>query len=267
MTERHEAGARLCEYRHANNKPCKNWAMRGTFFCRWHQQTSADVALAAERVNQVRNENIAALEAMRLHSNRIEPAVLIDAYEDLLPDGLKERYVAILRSDVLNLTEEAAILELRIQESLRLLDKGGYSALWQRLWDKRTKLIEISQRLGNPNLSPTEQQRLQRLNGQLSKELFNIIDQGKEQGLLWEEISLAIENKRRIVETERKRIAAAGQFISQQDAANLFLKFQSAVETHVDPQTLGQIYATFDAAAHGDTTYHSTVGGAHQGAD
>lgn len=253
------AGALKCNYRDPKTKkPCKNWALRGLVFCRHHKDCGQSPQVkqdAVERVNSVRQDNIAALESLQAHSSRVNPAILIEAYEDLLPGRLRDRYLAIIKGDVLNLTEEAAILELRVQECIQLLDAGGVPELWKQLWVMRNNIEKIEQRRANPSYASDTSQK--QLDNELSKclaTIYRLIDAGHQQNVAWNEISRAIEDKRRLVETERKRIAAAGEFITQQDATNLFLKFQSAVEAHVNPETLAQIYATFESYADGSGT-------------
>jgi hypothetical protein len=125
-------------------------------------------------------------------------------YSKHLPDQLATRYQEALNdANLICLDDEIALVDSRIGRQLDLLEKTGVNeAMFIRL-----KLLYS--RFQTHTNSGQHRYAIRAIN-----ELGALLDQGADATIAWGEINELIEQRRRLVETERKRLLDEDQMIT-----------------------------------------------------
>lgn len=156
----------------------------------------------------------------RGYSKYLPPRMLGD-YQDALHDP-----------DLIELRRELALVESRTLDLLKRIDSKEPAQAWRALQ-------EVAAGLGMAI-------RLNDARGQETAHtaLLNLIQEGLTDSTLWGEIGALIESKRRLVETEQKRLVSLKVYVTLEQAALMFDAIVDAVTRHVtDSQTLSAIQA------------------------
>lgn len=149
------------------------------------------------------------------------PIGLMDTYHEHLSDG-----------DRLILDSEIALLDVRMAEVLESLGDYEGSSAWLQLYTLKAKYRDAK----------NEADQLA-----LLREIFDVIDMGASHVSKWNEIGGLIEQRRKVVESERKRLVEAEQVIDVNRAMVLVTALLAAVKTHVkDPTARVAIQAEFN---------------------
>ena len=121
-----------------------------------------------------------------------------------MPRRLLERYEASMNDpDLMNLTNEISIVDARIAEIMERLDDEQTShAAWMELRDLWKQFMK-GVRSGDTDLQ-----------NKMLPLIHNSIDGGATQEQIWEDVYKAVNNRRRLVDTERKRLQALEQNIT-----------------------------------------------------
>ena len=149
-------------------------------------------------------------------------------YSKYLPDRLIERYKqGIGDEQLLVLTDEIALLDSRLADLLSRVDTGESGSLWSSLisaWGKfKAATATVDQ-----------------LKYQL--EIDFIIDAAQGDYQAWGEIHSLIDQRRRMVESERKRLVEIQQMITAKEAMTLIAAIQGIVLENVkDEATIRRI--------------------------
>lgn len=179
---------------------CKSWAVGDGDRCRMHDGNS----VATPR----RRKELRKIQAMQAKTQA--------KYASSIPPGLSERYhEALERDDLTTLSSELALFDVRIADLLARLGKGESSDLWDSLRDSWTQFM-MAVRVGD---SETQNSLLSVLN--------RLITQGHTVSAQWDELAAMIEKRRKLVETENKRIASSRDTITVQQAV---LMLQMVIE-------------------------------------
>lgn len=163
------------------------------------------------------------------------PTFKTGRYSKYLPTRLLERYQASADDpELLALRHDIALVDARLADVLARVDTVESGALWKRLQATHAALV-LAQAKDNA----------QELTTGLS-ELGLLIGRGLGDWATWEEIGRLVEQRRRLVESETKRLVAGHQVLRLDEANLLILALAQAVRNHVaDHGTLNAINAEF----------------------
>lgn len=154
-------------------------------------------------------------------------------YSRHLPSRLTSRYQESLTDEnLLELREEIALTDARLSDLLARVDTGEAGRKWQRLRELKAKAATA------PN--KTKRQAYY-------AEIFALIDDESDYAA-WDEVNRLIAQRRRLAESERKRIMDAQQYLTAQQAMTLIAAMLSIIKEHVsDRDTLRAISRGVDA--------------------
>jgi hypothetical protein len=141
-----------------------------------------------------------------------------------LPTRLASRYAAALADgDLLALRDEVGILDMRLGELLSRVDSGEAGGLWRSLRDAKATFLADRD---NTSLMT----------------LLALIDRGAGEASTWREIFDVIEQRRKVVESERKRLVEMHQMMTTEQAMLLLAAVTDTIRRHVtDRDALGAI--------------------------
>jgi hypothetical protein len=147
---------------------------------------------------------------------------------------LMERYsLAANDPEMLSLREDIALLDARISDVLSRVDTGESGHLWKALKDAWTE-AELS-----IDADPITQMRAMAKLGEL-------IDRGLADTVAWGEITASLQQRRKLVESERKRMVETQQMITSTQALVMINQLSTAIMTHVsDPHARAAIATEF----------------------
>jgi GGDEF domain-containing protein len=150
-----------------------------------------------------------------------------------LPARLGERYQAALADqDSLNLAAEIALVDARIGDVLGRVDTGESGRAWTRLKQAYSALQKAKR------MDQTEEA------DELLLELGSLIGKGVADYAAWDEIGSYVEQRRRLVESERKRLVDMQQTVTIEQVMIVLAAISDVVRRHVDDSaTLARISA------------------------
>jgi hypothetical protein len=148
-----------------------------------------------------------------------------------LPKRLLERFEEAAKDqDLINMTQDLALIEARLADLLGRVDSGEAGQVWLNL------------RLAWQALRQAQSQEDQAGAAEALTEIGRMINRGAADALAWREVGDLIERRRRVVETEQKRRIAAGRLVAVEEAMAIVIAIQESVRTHVqDRATLQAI--------------------------
>lgn len=195
------AARKLCGARTRSGEPCRQPAVRGRDRCRMHGGTSP----------------VGAASGTFRHGlySRYLPARLLATYRRSLRDD-----------DALALREAIALMDARINDLLARVDTGEAGSLWRDLRAIYRTMEEANR------ARDTEGVRIALLT------MGDLIRRGASDAALWSEIRSTLESRRKLIDTERRRLVDAQQMISAERALSLIVAFTEIVRTHVTDQTV-----------------------------
>lgn len=159
------------------------------------------------------------------------PSLKTGRYSKYLPERLKDRYdQARADEELLFLREEIALLDSRLADLLQRVDTGESGALWANL----TKVWADLQR--------AEEGSTEYLQAWIKVD--ELMKAGTTDYLAWQELQAVIEQRRKLVESERKRVVELQQVITAERAMVLLSVVVDVVRRHVtDRNALAAISA------------------------
>ena len=148
-------------------------------------------------------------------------------YSKHLPTRLTEKYEASLKDPrLLELRDEIALTDGRLEDLLKRVDTGESGGLWaavQRTWREY--------KTGTPAEKVKAAVLLDRL-----------IEDALQDYMAWSEIQTVLEQRRRLVESERKRLVEMQQYLTSQQAMTLVAAMIGIIKENVtDRNTLQNI--------------------------
>jgi hypothetical protein len=172
----------------------------------------------------------------RLHGGKslgslASPSLKTGRYSKYLPARMVGRYhEAQADADLLALREEIALLDSRIVDVLARVDTGESGHLWTNLKDAAAALMDARRR-GDTEATADA------LNSMLS-----LIRNGHQDYAAWQDVRGLLEQRRRTVESERKRLVEMQQNITVEKAMLLVGAIGGIIKAHVhDRATLAAI--------------------------
>jgi hypothetical protein len=184
---------------------CRNQAINGTTKCRMHGGASlAGVA---------------------------SPTFKTGRYSKFLPERLAGKYAeALADQNLLALRDEIALVGTRLGELVARLDTGESERRWQLLQDAYADL-QAATRQNNAAAFKTA-----------LAQLGAALDAGGQEYALWREIAELTEQRRRLVDSEHKRLVSMQQMISTEQAVVLLAAITDIIRRNVaDPQAVAVI--------------------------
>jgi hypothetical protein len=147
-------------------------------------------------------------------------------YSKHLPSRLAAQYVAA-ESDprLLELRDEVALTDARLADLLGRVDTGESGALWQSLQALRMEVIACKK--AGDSIGQAKA-----LNA-----LLDMVGQGHADYRAWAEIGGVIEQRRKLVESERKRLIEMQQTLTVERAMLLIGAISGVIKAHVHDRT------------------------------
>jgi hypothetical protein len=154
-------------------------------------------------------------------------------YSKYLPARLAGRYEESSKdTELLELRAEVSLVDSRLAELLHRLDTNEAGHWWKELKRVHSEYLEAERKAEIP---------LMRF---WLSEWGRVIDSGLSDYALWEEIQGILEQRRRLVESERKRLIEMQQTITAERAMLLIGALTNIIQSHVrDPRVLAAIAA------------------------
>lgn len=156
-------------------------------------------------------------------------------YSKHLPQRMREAYQeAVDDPQLLEQREQIAILDARLLDLLSRVDTGESGALWQRLQDARIELLAAKQG-GDATGQVVALNRI-----------LDLIRQGHADYRAWGELQTVLEQRKRLIESERKRLVEMQQMVTSQQAMGLISAILESVKRNVtDRAALAAIQTDF----------------------
>lgn len=180
-----------------------------------------------------RNAAVTGRRHCRMHGGKSPVGPALPQWKDggrskYLPKRLLDDYQASLDNpDKLLLDADIALIDSRLSDVLRRVDSGESGRLWTELRET-VREYEAAQRARD-----TASVAL------AVNTLVDLVKRGQHDSAAWAEITGLIERRRKLVESERKRLVEAQQLVHVEQAAALLALMVDAVRRHVtDPATL-----------------------------
>jgi hypothetical protein len=155
------------------------------------------------------------------------PAYRHGRYSRVMPTRMQERYQeAANDTALLELREDVALLDARLSDLLMRVDSGESGSIWRMLQQARTALIVA--------------RRAQDQAGQAAaiNDMLELIGRGHADYQAWRELGSTLEQRRRLVESERKRLIEMQQTITAEKAMLLIGAIGQILKTHVTDRTI-----------------------------
>lgn len=170
----------------------------------------------------------------RLHGGLTPKGVLqgnfkTGRYSSSLPVRLAAKYEE-LRNDpeLLNISDEIAILRTRLSDLLDRSDSGQAQESWQRIQ-------ELARSLGNSNPE------------QVGQEILEIANSSLAEYQTWSDIQRTMEQLRKLTDSERARLKEMQSYLDTNQVLSLAAALLASVKSHVqDKQILHAIATDFD---------------------
>lgn len=157
-------------------------------------------------------------------------------YSKHLPTRMLAEYEGAQRdSELLNLREDIALLDARLSDLLKRVDSGESGKVWREL---RAAWKAVKR-------APSEADATYAI-----ADLGSLIEHGCMDTQAWGEIRELVEQRRKLVESERKRLIEMQQMMTAGQAQLLIARLYDVVSQHVrDRSTLAAIGAELQALA------------------
>lgn len=168
----------------------------------------------------------------RLHGGKtpqgfVLPQTTTGRYSKHLPTRMLATYDAAQADpDLLALNAEIALIDARLSDVLGRVDTGESGHIWQEL--KATyKELQDANRTGD-----TQAARV------ALTEIGSLITRGHLDYAAWSDVRTLIEQRRKLVESERKRLAEMQQLITSEQAMLLVARLYDSVTRHVSDRAV-----------------------------
>ncbi len=155
-------------------------------------------------------------------------------YSKLLPKGLSERYaVAVSDPHLVELVDEIALMDVRIGAVMSRLNQSGGAHLWTKAQQSLRTFRDAGQ---DKKKLATARQAL--------AELQAAIDAGTSEAAGWDQLVALIEQRRKLVDTESKRMKDLHAMVSVDRVMALVAYVTDTVRRNVkDREALTAIFA------------------------
>lgn len=179
-------------------------------------------------------------------ASKYMPTRLLGKYEEAMKDP-----------ELLNLRSDIAVVEARLAELMETLSTGESGALWKAASSAALRIKDLQAAMARPNVTPERLAALQTEVAALTSVLVNNVAQGARDVDTWAELLGTMEQKRRIVESERRRLVDMNQMITAESAMGLIVALGMVVKRYVtDRKVLQQISVEFARLSGIDSRQH-----------
>jgi hypothetical protein len=194
-----------CGAKNRQGEPCQRWALAGRGRCRLHG-----------------GKSLAGTACPRFRSGR---------YSAYVPERLRERYEAAEDdAELLSLRSELALTDARLMDLLARVNTGESGQLWA---DLRRAHREFTVARGAKDVP--------KMNVALAR-MEQLIESATDDHQAWAAIGGLIEQRRRLAESEAKRMASLHQMMTKEEALLMAHQVIDIMTRHVtDKQVLSAI--------------------------
>ena len=173
-------------------------------------------------------------------------------YSRYLPERMLDRYhEAEQDSELLALRAEVALIDSRLLDVLQRVDTGESSRIWGQLRDAVANL-DAAQLIGDDAGIRFAVAGIK-----------NLINAGAADWAAWSDVRSLVQERKALVESERKRLVEAQQLIQVDQAMSLLALLVDAVREVADDRTLRHVVSAY-ARLTGTGADSETVGGADE---
>lgn len=195
----------ICTAKRTNGEPCRAKAIAGKTKCRVHGGHSPG------------GQSSPHFKTGRY--SKYVPKHLADSFDQMVSDPAR-----------LDLSENIALIDTRTGELLSSIDHGGTQAHWAKVSDLATTLETM--------LNRKNYEKAQVTLTEIKEVCVSAIDDSK----VWAEITALGENRRKLAETEHKRLLTSDMMIQADRAYSLISLIQDVILRNVsDPKTRNAI--------------------------
>lgn len=168
------------------------------------------------------------------------PTTKTGRYSKFLPAHLKDRYEdAIHDRNLLVMRDDIGLVDARVGDLVSKLDQADNAARWGEVrtaFEAYTEALDAAESTESEEAEETVEFALQRLR--------SAIYAGRNDDAVWDKITDGLNERRKLVESERKRLVDLQQMITAEQANVLMKQIADSIRTHVtDPGTLQAISA------------------------
>lgn len=197
---------RRCGAKTRDGTPCKTFALHGSTRCRMHGGANGIGAGAAN-----------------FRHGR---------YSRVLPANLRATYdAAVADPDLLSIREDIALLDSRLSEMVRTSQTGLPPDLAKRV---KGLLSDLSDAHAGIEGAPPWAESFTAISGLLARAVI--------EAAMWADIIAALESRRKLVESERKRLVEMEAIVTSEQAMTFVAAVMASLRTHVkDRDALGAI--------------------------
>lgn len=147
-------------------------------------------------------------------------------YSKYLPVQLLSRFLeAQTDGALLELRDELALIDARIVDVLGRVDNGESGSLWLEL-ERVCKEFDRAKECGDSGAVVRAGERI-----------VQVVSRGHSDSEAWREVLGLVERRRKLVESERKRMVEAGQMVSVEQAMVLVCAIGDSVRRNVQDRT------------------------------
>jgi hypothetical protein len=140
-----------------------------------------------------------------------------------LPQSVADRYREALNDDeLLSMRDEVALLDTRLGELAQELEVGDSQELWSALQITYEGMIDAHAKGRTRDMA------------QALVNIGNLIEQGADKWSTWQAICDLMEQRRKLVESERRRLVDLQQYITAERAMLLITAVVKIVARHID---------------------------------
>lgn len=209
-TGRTRDGRRLCAgTAKSTGGPCEAFALRDSDVC-WVHGGATPKGFAAPQTKTGR------------YSKHL-PTRLAARYEEAQADG-----------KLLELRDEVSLIDSRLADLLSRVDTGESGAIYKALKATYAELEKASAKADGPAMAAA------------IRELGVLINRGMADWAIWAEIAAGVEQRRKLVETERKHLAQMEQMVTVNEMMLMAGALLASVRAHVsDRHALNAISTEF----------------------
>ena len=177
-------------------------------------------------------------------SGAAHPNFKTGKYSSVLPKRMSEAYEASQTDEMLlALTHEIHLLDARLADLLAKVDSGESGTVWQRLTAANAELNRARTANDNDQIVAT------------IREIQGLISRGSHDSAAWAAVERVVQQRRRLVESERKRAVELGTIMTSAQAMvafhRLFVVIREVVHDRDALQRLTNVFYELDAESRG----------------
>jgi cell pole-organizing protein PopZ len=165
-------------------------------------------------------------------------------YSRVLPRRMSAAYEASQNDEtLLALTNEIHLLDARLADLLAKVDSGESGTVWQRLTAANAELNRARTANDNDQIVAT------------IREIQGLISRGSHDSAAWAAVERVVQQRRRLVESERKRAVELGTVMTSQQAMMAFSRLFQVIKANVHDravlQLITNVFYELDAESRG----------------